>query len=67
MTKKERIGNYLRNLSCNFGTQFNNILPIVYIHPMTIFFKLFNVVDKNDFLNKILKNILVSSSYIPLL
>jgi hypothetical protein len=37
------------------------------IHPMIIFFKLLNIVDGNDFLNKNLKNILVPSSYFHLL
>jgi len=36
-----------------------------YIHPMTMFIKLFNIVDENKFLNKILKIILVPSSYFP--
>jgi hypothetical protein len=34
---------------------------------MTIFFELFDIVHENDFLNKILKIILVPSSYFPLL
>ncbi len=38
----------------------------VNTHPMTTFFLLFNIIDENDFLNKILKIILVPSSYFPL-
>jgi len=37
------------------------------IHFITVFLELFNIVHENDFLNKILKIILVSSSYFPLL
>jgi hypothetical protein len=37
----------------------------VYIHPMTMFLKLFNIVDENKILKKILKIILVPSSYFP--
>jgi hypothetical protein len=36
-------------------------------HLMTIFLNYFNIVDENDLLNKILKIILVPSSYFPLL
>jgi len=39
----------------------------VNVHPMTINFELFNIVEKNDFLNNIFKNILVSLSYFSLL
>jgi hypothetical protein len=36
------------------------------IHSITIFLALFNIVHENDFINKILKIILVPSSYFPL-
>jgi hypothetical protein len=34
-----------------------------YTHPMTIFFKLLNIVDENEFLNKNFKIILALSPY----
>jgi hypothetical protein len=37
------------------------------IHSMTIFLELLSIVHENDFLNKILKIILVPSSYFSLL
>jgi hypothetical protein len=43
----------------------NNWVGGGYIHPMTMFFKLLNIVDENKFLNKISKIILVPSSYFP--